>query len=542
MRGIVVCVDPRAAETGVEVLEDGGNAFDAALATAFAQTVVLPFSCGVGGFLSAQLWAPQQSEHLVIDGCLRAGARVTADMWADAVQGEAAFSGASLFADMRSDIGYTSICTPGTVAALAQLHERFCTMPWAELLAPAIALARQGFPVTPEMHMAMTRPVRAPYQPDALTRLRATAACAQIYLTPNGAFRNEGDTIRNPEYANTLERLAQAGPSDFYQGELATAISQDLEANGAFVTQADLATYRANRYAPISTTYHDHEVFTNNAPGGGPLLVEALNILEGFDMGRLVHSGVEHLHYLGATLQIVNHDRREYLGDPEVIGAGPGEVLRSKARAAQLRQAIFNGVVDRIVPPSEEPETTHLTVVDDAGNIASITHSLGAFSGVVTPGLGFIYNNGMNRFDPRPGRASSLAPGKARLHLMMPTIVCRAGQPVMALGAPGGNAILSACTQVLVNVVDFGMSAVEAVSAPRIHAEGSTLWGEARLRQRVAAGLQERGHTVIREAASLSQRMARVQLVCIGPDSALTGGSDPRAGSAVMVATETSAV
>ena len=534
--GIVVCVDPRAAEAGANILEAGGNAFDAAVATAFVQAVVLPFSCGLGGFMSANLYQAKTGEQQIIDGCLRAGAKVSADMWAADYRGEADFSGASQFDDHRSDIGYTSICTPGTVAALAQIHERYGSLPWAELLQPAIKIAQAGFPVTPEMQYGFQTKVSGPFQVDWLTRIRATAECASIYLNDEGQFPDEGDFIQNPDYANTLIQLATAGADDFYRGALARAISQDLEKNGAFVTQDDLQNYQITAYPPKQTTYGQYKVLSDDAPGGGPLLLEALNVLDGLNLGQLNHGSAEHLAYLGATLQLVNQDRRDYLGDPEVIGSGPGAVLLSKIRADQLRQAVISGIVGGVIPPQETPDTTHLTVVDSAGNIASITHSLGAFSGVISPGLGFIYNNGMNRFDPRPGRASSLAPRKARLHLMMPSIVLKDEQPVMAFGAPGGNVILSALTQVFINVVEFGMGAVEAVSAPRIHAEGSTIWCEARIRADVCEQLRSRGFDVVHLPASLGQRMARAQLVLIGPDGSLEGGSDPRAGSAVMLA------
>lgn len=535
-KGIVVCVDPRAAETGARVLEAGGNAFDAAIATAFVQAVVLPFSCGVGGFMSANLYQAETRAQQVIDGCLRAGSGVSADMWAADYRGEAEFSGASLFDDHRSDYGYTSICTPGTVAALGQIHQRYATMPWAELLQPAIEIARRGYPVTPELRRGFEVKATGPYGVDWRTRIQATAECMKIFLTADGEFLEEGELIRNPDYANTLERLAVAGADDFYHGELAKTVGQDLEQNGSFVTQDDLHHYRTTIYPPKQSRYGDYQIFGCDSPGGGLLFLEALNVLDGLALGKLDHSHADHLSYLGSTLQFVNQDRRDYLGDPEVIGPGPGETMLSQARADQLRQAARDGVVGGMVPPYETPDTTHLTVVDAAGNIAAITHSLGAFSGVVSPGLGFIYNNGMNRFDPRPGHASSLAPRKARLHLMMPSIVLKEGHPVMALGAPGGNVILSALVQSFINVVEFGMTAMEAVSAPRIHAEGSRIWCESRIRTDVCDDLRARGFDVVHLPESLGRMMARAQLVIIGPDGSLDGGSDPRAGSAVVTA------
>ncbi len=533
MRGIVVCVHPRAAEEGAKVLEAGGNAFDAAVATGFVQMVVAPFSCGVAGMISAHLWASEAGEHQVIDGCLRAGSLVTADMWADDYLGEAEYSGTSLFEDSRSAVGYTAICTPGAVAGFSEIHARYCTIPWEDLLQPAIGWARQGFPVTPMMRATLTHESE-PHIPYGVARAKTTPDCARIYLRPDGSVPEEGTIIRNPDYASTLEHLARYGAADFYGGELARAMAEDLAKNGAFATLDDLRQYRTSSYHPNHCTYRDYQVFSNSPPGGGHLLLEALNVLDGLHLGELEHGGVEYLDCLASTLQLVSQDRKDFIGDPDVIGDAPGKTLLSGERAERIRGAVLAGVIGGKLPPPEEPETTHLSVVDSDGNVASITHSLGQQSGVVTPGLGFIYNNGMNRFDPRPGHASSLAPRKARLHMMMPSMAFRSDKPAMVLGAPGGNAILSALTQVFTNVADYGMTAVEAVSAPRIHAEGSTIWCEARTRTETCEALRERGYDVVQKTASLASGIAVAQLVVMGPDGKLDGGSDPRGDSAVM--------
>lgn len=534
MPGIVVCVHPRAAEEGAKVLEAGGNAFDAAIATAFTQMIVIPFSCGIGGMVSAHLFSRDHDAHVIVDGCLRAGSRVTADMWAADYRGEGDFNGESLFDDFRSTMGYTSICTPGAVAALGEVQRRFCTMPWAELLQLAMRIARQGFPVPPGMAQ-VSHEEPEPYKPSRVARLSATPDCAALYLKPDGALFKPDDQLRNPAYADTLAELAARGPDDFYRGELAARIGDDLERNGAYVTREDLAAYRPVTYAPRATTYSDYRVYSNGAPGGGPLLLETLNVLGGFDLPALGHGSADFLSHLGATFQLVNQDRRDYLGDPDFLPQPPESVLLAPERTAQLRAAVAAGTVGGVAPPQEHPDTTHLTVVDAAGNIACITHSNGNHSGVITPGTGFVYNNGMNRFDPRPGRASSFAPGKARLHLMMPAIATRDGAPVMAWGAPGGNAILSALTQAFTNVVDFGMSATEAVSAPRIHAEGGTIWCDARLRTDTCDALRARGFTVEQDPISYSSRFALCQLVTIAPDGTVDGGSDPRGEGAVIV-------
>ncbi len=535
MRGVVTCVHPRAAEEGARVLEAGGNAFDSAVATAFVQMILNPFSCGLGGMVSAHLWAPAKGEHRVIDGCVRAGSRVREGMWARDYLGEAAFSGSSLFHDHRSTMGYTSICTPAAVAALAQVQRCYCTMSWPDLLRPAVEIARKGFPVTPQLAKLFSSPGE-PVEPDTLDRIRSNSECSRIYLHPGGSPFREGEILSNPDYAATLERLATHGPEDFYRGELGREIWRDLEANGAYVTRRDLESYRPRSYAPRSSRYRSFEIFSNDPPGAGFLLQEALNVLEGLDLSRLEHGGLRYLSYVASTLQLVDRDRRDYLGDPEVVGEEPGQFLISRQRARELRNAVLEGAVGTAGPDRQARDTTHLNVVDRDGNVAAITHSLGGFSGIITPGLGFIYNNAMNRYDPRPGHASSLAPAKARMHLMMPAIAFQEGQAAMVLGAPGGNAILSALVQVFTNVVEFGMGAVEAVSAPRIHAEGRTVWCEGRTPVEICNGLRQRGFNVVRDPAPLARRLGLAQLVVAGPEGLLEGGSDPRGESGVAYA------
>ena len=343
-----------------------------------------------------------------------------------------------------------------------------------------------------------------------------------------------GDVIKNPDYGDTINRLARNGAGDLYSGDLAAEIADDLQKNGAYITADDLREYRTTTYTPSRTGYGRYAVASNAPPGGGPLLQEALNVLDGLDIGEMEHNGVEYIATLASTFQLVNEDRRAFLGDPEVIGDGPGRTLLSKERAAVLRDAVKKGVIGGVLPPYESPDTIHLTVVDGEGNVAAVTHSLGNNSGVVSPGTGFVYNNGMGRFDPRPGRASSFAPRKARLHLTMPSIVFEDDRAAVVLGAPGGNAILPALTQSFTNVVDFGMTATEAVTAPRIHAEGSKIWCEGRTRTDTCDALRERGFTVLQDSASLGKRFAKAQVVVIGPDGELDGGSDPRGSMGVV--------
>ena len=457
---------------------------------------------------------------------MRAGSLVSEDMWAQDHLGEADISGSSVFADHRSTMGHTSVCTPGAVAGFARMHERFASMPWAELLQPAIGTARKGFVVSSDMAARM-RERRKGQEPDFYTRIAATDACAAIFFEDDGTPLDEGEILQNLDYANTLERVATKGPREFYEGDLARQVAGDIQANGGFVTEDDMRAMQAKTYAPKKGSYGDYEIFSDGSPGGGPLLIEVLNTLDGLNLASMEHNGIDYASTLASTLQLVNEDRRTYLGDPEVIGEEPENVLLSRQRADTLCQLVREGAVGAKPPPAEATDTTHLTVVDAAGNVASITHTLGSHSGAVTPGLGFVYNNGMNRFDPQPGRASSFAPRKARLHLMMPAIAFKDGAPAAAFGAPGGNTILGGMAQVFSNVVDFGMQAAAAVLAPRLYAEGTIVWAEGGVRSDVLEALSARGHDIVRYSSPFARRPL-VQLVIIGADGQLDASSDPR--------------
>jgi len=529
---VVVCPQPRAAEIGVQVMESGGNAFDAAIATAFVQMIVDPFMCGVAGFASAQLWAPALGKHQIIDGSLRVGSRARPDMWIQDYRGRAPFSGASIFADYRSEIGYSSICVPGTIAALGELHRQYCTWPWADLLKPAIHIAREGFQATPYMRdFFLSNPY--PGTPDGLTRLRASKPCACLYLHSDGSLFEVGDVIRNPDYANFLEILAARGWEEFYHGELAQTIGEDLERNGSWVTTQDLEQYRPRVQTPAATMYRGYKIFSNRSPAGGPLLLEAINILEGFDLSGLDHNGPQHLTLLADILRLVFEDRLRHLGDSKGRPM-PEKVLLSKRHARHLGKTRRAMSVTPLAGRGSE-HTTHLVVVDHNGNIATITHSLGYVSGVITPGLGFLYNNGMNNFEPILGRPNSITPGKIRLSTIMPTILFQDRKPRLALGASGGNAILSGCLQTISNILDFGMTAVEAVVVPRIHVEESTVWCEARIRSDTCDALKREGYVVQHQLWGYAPQLAVVQLVHLLPDGRLHGASDPRGGAGAVM-------
>ena len=534
LKGVVVCPQPRAAEVGAEVLQAGGNAFDAAIATAFAQMVADPFMCGLGGMGTLQYFKAATGEHGMIDFHNRAGSGVTPEMWEHETSGRTEVSKYVVFDDCRNELGYSSIMTPGSVAGFYEAHRRLASRPWNELLAPAASMAREGLELPPFVVEFWTRKLQ-PGMPDAVRRISTTEACRKIFLHPQGRLYEVGEVLANPDMADTLERIAAGGAEEFYRGALGREIAQDLEAHGAFVTGEDLARYEVRNGPPLRGSYRGHPVASNAPPGGGATLIGMLHILEQFELGQLEHGSAAHLDLVARAMAAGHVDRETWLGDPEFTEV-PLDRLLSADHARGWAEEIRSGRFPRMegeVPPSC---TTHLSVCDEAGNAVSCTHTIGYGSGVVTPGLGFVHNNSMALFDPLPGRPNSMAPGKARNTAMAPTILFDAGgRPFLIVGAPGSSVIISAILQTIVNVVDFGMSAVEAVSAPRIHCEGGPLHAEARMQGSVRRELEAMGHEVRQSPKSFDPTMARAHALLL-KDGQWQGGADPRGGGGVAYA------
>ncbi len=534
MTGVVVCPQPRAADIGAGILKRGGNAFDAALATAFAQMVHDPFMCGMGGMGTLVWFRADTGEAGSIDFHNRAGAKVTPDMWAKDFKGRTEISGYTLFEDYRSEIGYRAIMTPGTLAGLDAAHKAHGSLAWADLIAPAAADARAGVVITPHVSNTWTR-YRQPGIPDGKTRIRATDECARVFLRPDGEFFEIGETVFNPDMADTLELVAEKGAAEFYDGALGDRIAADLEAGGSYVTRDDLRAYRPEIGAPLQSSYRGYTVYTNPPPGGGLAVVQMLNILEHFDLGALRHSSAAHIDLVARAMAATHTDRNEHYGDPAFVDV-PTDWLASKERAAEWAEKIKAGAFlgdGKEAPPSC---TTHLGVQDSAGNAVALTHTLGTSSGVVTPGLGFSYNNSMKLFDPLSGRRNSMAPGKARTTGMCPTILVKDGKARLVCGAPGGSVIISAVLQSILNVVDFDMRPIEAVSVPRIHCEGGKVHAEATVPLPEVAELEAMGHEVDHMPHSFGPSMSRAHVIHTDDDGTVRGGADPRGGAGVAYA------
>tara|TARA_E500000331_G_scaffold239968_1_gene230345 strand:+ start:545 stop:2152 length:1608 start_codon:yes stop_codon:yes gene_type:complete len=533
MKGIVVCPQPRAADVGAEILSAGGNAFDAAVATAFAQMVVDPFMCGLGGMGSFQFFDAESGENGMIDFHARAGSLVTPEMWMHDVRGRTEISGYTIFDDFRSELGYTSILTPGTVAGFGAVHERFCTKPLDELVAPAARLARDGTAVGCFAHDFLSRPMMAGV-PGGVQRVSATQECKRIHLKADGALFPVGEVHRNPDMARTFERIAAEGPGGFYRGQLAADIAADLSANGSFVTADDLAQFKTRTGDPVKGRYRGYDVSSNPPPGSGVTLIQMLQILEHFDLAAEGHGSAGHIDLVARAMAAAHTDRNEYLADPDFADV-PVDMLASQERAAEWAEKIKAG--EFLGDGKEEPPscTTHISICDELGNAVSCTHTLGTGSGVITPGMGFVYNNSMKLFDPYPGSRNSIEVGKARTTGMVPTMLLRDGKPAIVVGAPGGSVIISAVLQSILNIVDFGMSPVEAVTVPRIHCEGGAIHVEARVQGSVCRQLTDMGHEVKQSAVSFDPVMSRAHVVQIGPDGTWRGGADPRGGGGMAV-------
>ncbi len=469
---MVVSSHHLASAAGMRVLEQGGSAVDAAVATAFALAVTLPSAGNIGG-----------GGFLVYHG---ADGHVTAFNFREKAPLAATptmFLGKDgKVHDNSNHEGILSIGVPGTVAGLALAHERLGRMPWSELVEPAIALAAKGFPSTRDMQGFLRHLSQEGDPLYSATRAAFLRNSAEVY--------EPGEIWKQPDLASSLERIRDRGHDGFYTGETAHLLAKFSAEHGGLITMEDLALYQAEEQAPVHGTYRGFDVYSMSPPSsGGVALVEMLNILEGYDLKGMGHNSAQYLHVLTEAMRRAFADRAEHLGDPNFYSDMPIEQLTSKSYAARLRGGIdltrasvsdssrFAGLYSSY----ESEETTHLSVMDGEGNAVSLTYTLeyGYGSRIVAAGTGFLLNNEMGDFNPMPGHTDSrgmigtppnvVAPEKRMLSSMTPSIVALDGKPVLVVGTPGGRTIINTVLQVILNVIDHGMNVGEAVEAPRIH-------------------------------------------------------------------------
>lgn len=524
MPSMIVGPQPLAVEEGAKVLAAGGNAFDAALTCAAVQFLVDPHSCGIGGYLLLTCRPAKSGNVTTLDAPALAGSRVRAEMWHDVVIGPNPRGWGFFLKGKVNEDGHQSVCTPGMARGMQAIHQKWGSKPWKEIFAPAIRIAAEGWVVTQSLANRWKEPPQY-YEGSSLRqKLDVTPDAQRIYLK-DGRTRETGETLRNPDYARTLERIATHGADDFYTGGLSHEILADLDSHGGWVTADDLKNYAVREEPPVRVNYRGYDVASNQPPHGGPTLGAILNILKGWDLAALGHNSPEYLYRVSMAMKAAFADRNALLADPKFQKV-PLEMMVSDERADEWRAVIESG--KPIVPPTphaDGPDTTQVTVVDRWGNCVSLTHSLGSSSGAIPPGLGFMYNNSMVNFYPKPGHPNSIAPGKGRTTGMTPAIVSRGGKPVLVLGAPGATRIITSVLQTILNVVDFGMSVSDAVLAPRFDCQGDTIWCQARIPEYVCAEVR-RKHPVTRLAYSHGG-MALVHAIHIDEESGrLTGAAD----------------
>jgi len=539
--GVISAPQPLAAEAGADILRRGGNAIDAALACAFVQGVVDPQMCGLGGGGVMLVHDARRNATVELSFYAPAPLAATDTMFEPLIVERVRWGGWRL-RNRENEVGYQSICTPTFVKAAAHALGRWGTLPWPDLLGPAIEIAAAGAPVYHHVHDRWSRPTAG--FADAFERHAATPAARHIYTTGE-RMRATGERMATADYARTLRRLADQGAADFYSGALADEMLADMRAHGGLLTKRDLASCQVTERAPLAGAFRGVQLFAPQPPGGGLAVLLALALLESHAFDRGAHNDAAHAHHLAESLKVALAIWKQRTGDPRFVSADPSALLEP-ASIARLRARI---VSDRAQPvttlvPDDLPDlvpdsrdTTHVSVIDGAGNAVSMTHTLGLASGVVTDGLGFMYNNAMMLFDPRPGQPNSISPGRIRQHATAACLGFRDGEPLFAVGAPGGHGIISGVVQTISNLLDFGCTPVEAVSAARLHCEGDQLELEARYLQSVARALRALGHPVNHSYYSYDYTSGRPHLAMrLEGGRRFDGGADPRGGGMAIVA------
>ncbi|MDN3543982.1 gamma-glutamyltransferase [Kinneretia asaccharophila] len=466
--GMVVTAQHLATKVGVQVLKDGGNAVDAAVAVGYALAVVYPAAgnLGGGGFMTVQL---ADGRKTFLDFREKAPLAATANMYLDkeghVIKG-------------LSTRGHLAVGVPGSVSGLELAREKYGTMKRATLLAPAIALADKGFALDQgDIDMLRT----------ATEDFRKDPASAAIFLKKDGAPFEVGDTLVQKDLARTLKAISEQGTAGFYKGRVAAALVKSSQQGGGIITQADLDQYSTREMAPVECDYRGYRMVSAPPPSsGGVIICEMLNILEGYPLKDWGFRSAQAVHHQIEAMRHAYVDRNSYLGDPDFV-KNPIARLTDKAYAAQIRAVIAPdkaGVSQAIKPgvaPHEGSNTTHYSIADRWGNAVAVTYTLNDWFGakVTAAETGVLLNNEMDDFTVKigvpniyglvQGEANVIAPGKRPLSSMSPTILSKDGQPVMVVGTPGGSRIITAVLHSILNVVDYGMNVQEAVDAPRFH-------------------------------------------------------------------------
>ena len=524
---MVVSAHPEASKVGVAILQKGGNAYDAAIAVQFALAVVLPLAgnIGGGGFL---VYRDHDGTAGTLDFRETAPAGARRDMYLDPA--------GNVVPDL-STAGVLAVGTPGTVAGMVALHQKLGHLPWPDLVAPAVRLAR-GYALTEKEAAGLNR-TRDEF-------LKHNPGNPSAYVRPGGTWHTD-DTLRLPELASTLIRVRDQGRAGFYQGETARYLLEEMRRRGGIITQQDLDKYQPKWRAPLRGRYRSYDVITMPPPSsGGVALLQVLQMLEPVDVKALGYHSAAATHLLTEAERRVYADRATYLGDPDFGHVPVAQLLApdyNKQRASTIRPDGCATPSAQVtagpgLPGYESNETTHYNVVDSAGNAVSCTTTLnGAYgSKVVVPGAGFLLNNEMDDFSAKAGvpnayglvggTANAVALGKRMLSSMTPTILTRGGKLALVVGSPGGSTIITSVLQTIVGIVDYGLDPQQAVAAPRLHHQWLPEYIDVEagaLTPAAQDALRTHGYALHPRAP-----WGRIEAVEVLPNSQLSGGADPR--------------
>lgn len=530
-RGMVVTQNAIASNVGAAVLRQGGNAVDAAVAIGFTLAVTLPRAGNIGGDGFMLVHDSASGADLFFDFRSVAPRAATLAMFLDNQGKESAVASR----------GYLAPSVPGTVAGLYRAHQRFGKLPWARVVAPALALARDGIALSPDEAFVFSW---------GKERLSTSPAARATYYKADGSLYRAGEIMKLPDLAWTLSQIARKGADGFYKGPVAARFAADMKANGGLITLDDLAAYKVVERQPIRGTYRGHEIVTvPPASAGGATLLNMLNILENFDLAASGAGSATSLHIMAETMKLAYADRYRFLGDTDFakvpltgfIAKPYGQERARLIDPAKARPAEALGVGDPW--RFESPNTTHFSVADSKGMVVATTYTLGADfgSGVMIAGTGILLNNQMNNFDHvgaaralRDGQApppNAMAPGKRMLSTMMPTFVMKDGKPWLITGSPGGSTIIDTVLQLVVDVIDFKLNIAEATHLPRIYQDASD---KLRLEPNFNPDTRDRlaaiGHPITSD-----ETMGSAQSIMI-EDGLFLGAADPRRPGALAVA------
>lgn len=496
-KAMVVTQEPIATDVGVSILKKGGNAYDAAVAVSFALAVTYPTAGNIGGGGFA-LVRTAKGEANFIDFREKAPGKSTRDMYLDA-EGKPT---------RDSVLGWRASGVPGTVRGLELLHKKYGKLPWKTVLAPAVKLAKQGFEVSYFLDRGLRGQAR---------RFEAFPESKRVYLR-DGKFYEAGEKLRLPELAKTLGRIQKKGAGEFYTGETAKILAEEMSKNGGLISLADLQAYQAVERKPLTGQYRGFDMLLPPPPSsGGVGLLQMMGMLEKLNYEKAAPGSAQGAHLIAEAMKRFYADRAEFLGDPDFVKVPVAAItapqyIAARANSIDARKATPSSELKHGVaaPAEESPETTHLSIVDEAGNAVSLTYTLngGYGSGVTVPRLGFLLNNEMDDFSVKPGTpnmfgavggtANAIAPNKRMLSSMTPTILSKNGKLFLVIGAPGGTRIITGVMQSILNVVDFKMNVEDAIGAPRLHHQWAPdkLYLERGWSPDTAAILRQMGHNV----------------------------------------------